>query len=126
MKLALKSNVNLAGLQPQMTVALLAVIGQIEALDPTCTEVMITSANDSVHGTNSLHSRDKICRALDFRTHNLFTGRVNYRQQLLLQLASELRAALPGFDVILESFGLPNEHLHVEWDPKPAPKTTTA
>lgn len=75
----------------------------------------ITSANDSKHGANSLHSRDGLCRALDFRTKDF-----PYREDdSLLEFVAKVKESLgQDFDVVLEDHGEINEHLHVEWDPK--------
>ena len=103
----LKHGVRLADLTPQMALAAIVVREVYRSLDPQCS-CTLTSANDSKHSEKSLHYQGF---ALDFRTHD-FTGD---KQELL----HELREALgPEFDVLLEGEGTPNEHLHVEWDPK--------
>jgi len=105
----LKPGVRLTGLQPQIVLAAVVVHSIMARSGMEC---IITSANDSTHGANSLHSRDGLCRAMDFRTKNYpFDKRA---------LAQEVRASLgPDFDVVLEDEGGPNEHMHVEYDPKP-------
>lgn len=74
---------------------------------------VVTSGNDSKHGADSLHPKD---RALDFRTRTIAEREDKFR------FRDTLRAALgPDFDVVLEDVGGPNEHLHAEYDPKAAP-----
>jgi len=72
------------------------------------TECVITSANDSTHSTLSLHYKGM---ALDFRTHD-YPGN---KQALLTKIKTNLGQ---DFDVVLEALGEPNEHLHLELDPK--------
>lgn len=113
MKLDLKSNVRLDGLQPQMVIALLVVMGEFELYTK---EVMITAANDSQHMPTSLHAKG---RALDFRTHDILPMMPqNNRTITLNQLKKKLQSVLHGYDVVLEDINTPNEHLHIEWDPK--------
>jgi hypothetical protein len=74
---------------------------------------VITSGNDSIHKVGSLHARDK---ALDFRTRTLADRADKFK------FRDAMRGLLgPGYDVILEDVGGPNEHLHVEYDPKGQP-----
>lgn len=106
MKLRIKEGVSLAGLSPQMVLA--AHVVALVYQDKGVAECWITSGCDGVHMHNSLHYLGK---ALDFRTKNLGAS-------LKPTIARDVQLALgAGFDVILESSGLPNEHLHVEWDP---------
>ncbi len=105
MSLQLKPGVRLTGLSPQMVLAALIVGGVYERHTTLCT---ITSGNDSAHGANSLHYRGN---ALDFRTKN-YVGNKG-------ALAFEIKEALgENYDVVLESLGTDNEHLHVEYQPK--------
>ena len=99
----LKAGVRLAGLQPQMVLAAM-VVNEIYG----DTECVITSANDSKHSAASLHYKG--C-ALDFRTHNYTNDKVYLRDKIKAALGQD-------FDVVLEAVGTPNEHLHVEYDPK--------
>ena len=102
-----KHGVKLADLKPQMALGAVVVRDVYAALDPNCSCTM-TSANDSKHGDGSLHYYGK---ALDFRTHDFSGDKARLR--------AEVKDALgPDFDVVLEGVGTPNEHLHVEWDPK--------
>ena len=107
----LKPGVRLKELQPQMALAAHVVDGVF--YDFSILECWITSANDGRHSPTSLHYRDGLCRALDFRTHQTdLDGRE-------VALRNEVKARLgDDFDVVLEDVGGPNEHLHVEYDPK--------
>jgi hypothetical protein len=70
-------------------------------------ECWITSANDSGHMIGSRHYDG---RGLDFRTHVIPHMR---RQEVREAIA---RALGPQFTVILEDFGGPNEHLHIQFN----------
>ncbi len=63
-------------------------------------DMLITSANDSVHMQGSKHYSDE---ALDFRTKHLSASE---KQKLVAEVKKRLG---PGYDVILET-----DHLHVE------------
>ena len=74
---------------------------------------VITSAQDGVHtAPNTLHPDGK---ALDFRGRNIS---VPQGQQLEVRVQ---RALGPDYDVDFETFrnNPGNNHLHVEYDPKP-------
>ena len=95
----IKSGVDLRGLTPQMAIAYTIACrcyGQYDCV--------ITSANDSKHGPNSLHYKGQ---ALDLRTRHLNGQGL---QAVYLKLKESLGEQ---FDVVLES-----DHIHVEWDPK--------
>lgn len=106
----LKRGVKLTGLTPQMAIANQIVNGVFKEFGVEC---VITSANDGTHGANSLHSRDGLCRAFDYRTHYVTLNgfEVKLRDEVKERLGDE-------FDVVMEGIGTPNEHLHVEHDPK--------
>lgn len=71
--------------------------------------IWVTSGNDSKHKDGSKHYVDA---ALDFRTKHLSL-------QQKTQLVRDVKKRLgEGYDVILESVGKVNEHLHIEYDPK--------
>ena len=99
----LKPGVRLTDLQPQVVLAAF-IVDEIYA-DAEC---VITSANDSKHSDASLHYKG--C-ALDFRTHNYSNDKGELRDRIKAALGQD-------FDVVLEAVGTPNEHLHLEWDPK--------
>ena len=102
----IKPGVNVAGLRPEMVLALIAaqrVYGEHDTV-PT-----ITSALDSKHGRGSLHFAGQ---ALDLRTKDLPAGAAPV---IFRQLADALG---DQYDVLLEGFGTANEHIHVEFQPK--------
>lgn len=74
-------------------------------------ELIVTSLNDGAHRQGSFHYKGE---AADLRTHNLpnSSARRNARDLLAGHLGKD-------FDVILEDLGGPNEHVHLELDPKP-------
>lgn len=103
----LKPGVNLKGLQPQMVLAAVVVNHVYETT--YALECTITSANDSTHSPHSLHYEGF---ALDFRTHNIPRDKLD-------EVVTEIKASLgAAFDVLLEGRDTPNEHIHVEYDPK--------
>lgn len=103
----LKPGVRLKDLSPQMV---LAVVVVNELYKKRGLECVVTSANDSKHMKGSLHY---VGQALDFRTHyQALNG-------LEIGLRNEIKECLgPDFDVVLEGVATPNEHIHIEWDPK--------
>ena len=72
-------------------------------------QVVITSANDSVHSVKSLHYTGF---AIDVRSKNLSPVE---KHAVLAKLKSLLDK---NYDIILESEGKTNEHFHIEYDPK--------
>jgi len=103
-----KAGVGLKKLQPQLV---LGIMLMKDILAKTCgptVDCVITSCNDGEHMQGSFHYSGK---AADFRTQH--TG-------MAKSFAEEARKELGplGFDVILEDLGQPNEHLHLEYDPK--------
>lgn len=78
------------------------------------TPLLVTSGNDSVHAKGSKHYTDE---ALDFRTKTLAA---DVKNQLLLAVRLRLGR---DYDCLIEDFGGPNEHLHIEYDPKEIPAT---
>lgn len=108
----LKQGVDLRGLHPCWGVAY-PIIQQIFADNGY--PCVVTSANDSRHGAASLHYKG--C-ALDLRTKHID---VRYTKDRIIQQVKERLGA--QFDVVFESDGKPNEHLHVEFDPKEPPRS---
>jgi hypothetical protein len=117
----LKPGVRLTDLSPQM--ALAAVVAEsvyrLHGLDP-----VITSANDSTHGAESLHYAG---RALDLRLPSRcaplpgLPEPTAFDSHLDEAIAAELREALANeFDVVLERHheNRWNWHVHLEFDPK--------
>jgi len=104
MSIQFKAGVRVRDLQPQTALAISVCysIYQDAGLDT----MTVTSINDGRHNANSYHYRG---RAFDLRTKGTGAGP---------SLASEIDRALRplGFDVLLEDFGGPNEHIHVEFD----------
>lgn len=104
--LLFKPGVSLKGLVPQMVVALQVAEGVFrEVVDAPC---VVTSANDSVHGANSLHYEG---RAVDLRVKHLIWGDDNVVSDRIRGILAPL-----GFDVLLEAQGTDNAHLHIELD----------
>ena len=95
----IKNGVDLRGLSPQMALAYTIACkcyGQYDCV--------ITSANDSKHGPNSLHYKGQ---ALDLRTRHL-------NGQGLQSVYHKLKESLGDqFDVVLEA-----DHIHIEFDVK--------
>ncbi len=95
----IKHGVDLRGLTPQMAIAYTIACkcyGQYDCV--------ITSANDSKHGPNSLHYKGQ---ALDLRTRHM-------NGQGLQAVYHKLKEELgEQFDVVLEQ-----DHCHIEWQPK--------
>lgn len=106
--LFIKPGVRLTDLCPQMVLASQVIDGVYTSFGVE--ECWITSANDSKHSDVSWHYKGRAC---DYRTHQL---ELNGQEQAL---RDEVKARLgQDFDVVLEGVGTPNEHLHVEYDPK--------
>jgi len=99
----LKHGVKLRGIRPEMVLGhgiVASVFDRYGLLG--CT---ITSANDSQHGSGSLHFNGS---ALDYRTRDF------YPEIDKTAFTSDIKDALgPEFDVVLES-----DHIHVEYQPK--------
>lgn len=105
--MSLKVGVDLRGLNPVWGIAFPIIKGVFSDYNTQC---IITSANDSKHGANSLHYKGK---ALDLRTKHVRDGITK------TAIVDKIKDALgPQFDIVLESLGLDNEHLHIEFDPK--------
>jgi hypothetical protein len=101
----LKEGVNLDGVHPMIFYAIFKA-GQI--WERHREDLVLTSVNDGVHPGGvrpSFHPRGL---AFDGRTHNLEAPMI---------ACEELAAALgPDFDVLLESQGTGNEHVHCQYD----------
>lgn len=104
--MAIKAGADLRGLKPQMAVAY--TIAAMVYLHKTGLPCVITSGTDGKHGPNSLHYRGL---ALDLRTRHLPVDQVHPVYLAIKQALGD------QFDVVLES-----DHLHLEFDPKEAPK----
>lgn len=77
------------------------------AYGATC---VITSGNDGVHKIGSFHYKDL---AIDLRSKNLPSDRI--KEGVLGKLRHKLGK---NYDVFWEYPGQPNEHFHIEYDPK--------
>jgi hypothetical protein len=103
----LKKGVKITNLTPQMVLAIRIVESVYQRLEPWY-DLTITSVDEGQHGPRTLHGKGL---AVDFRTKD-FNGN-KYKLQ------NEVKAALgDDFDVVLEDMHGPQEHLHVELDPK--------
>jgi hypothetical protein len=107
----LKLGVDLRGIHPVWGIAY-PIIQRV--FDQFGYECIVTSANDSKHGPNSLHYKGK---ALDLRTKHL---QVMDKGKLMQAIKSALG---PQFDVVFEAEGTANEHCHLEFDPKEPEKS---
>lgn len=105
MSISLKPGVKLAGLQPQIVLAI-TVAEHIWWLHGE-TPLVITSCNDGQHKEDSFHYRGL---AVDLRTKTLPE---NERTAAVKRLREALGTE---FDVLYENVGQPNEHVHVEHD----------
>lgn len=103
----LKENVRFGSNVFAMASAMIIVNDIFRELGQACT---ITSANDSQHGVGSLHSHDG---AIDIRSHDL--PNTAMKQKILTLMKGRLN---DGYDILLEGLNTPNEHYHLEWDPK--------
>lgn len=76
--------------------------------------VVLTSANDSTHGAQSLHYVD---RAVDVRIYGARPGGILAEgdpKEAAAAWVGRLRQRLgPDYDVLLEA-----DHIHIEWQPK--------
>jgi len=97
----LKPNVRLTDLKPQL---LIAIIIANDIYKRYSHELVLTSVDDSTHGTASLHDNGL---AVDLRTYYFLPTEIK-------QVVNELRNSLNSeFDVVLEK-----DHIHIEYDPK--------
>jgi hypothetical protein len=93
---------------PKTTIIAVAFLNAAHVLNVDA-QLLVTSGNDGVHMTGSRHYQD---RALDFRTKDLPAA---VKRQLV---AAVLQRLGPDYQAFLEDVGGPNEHLHIEHDPK--------
>ncbi len=78
-------------------------------------EVEITSGNDGRHSLTSLHYDDN---AVDIDTQDAGKA-AEWTDQHKVVIRNEIKERLGlDFDVILEGVGTPNEHLHIEKQPR--------
>ncbi len=100
----IKSNV-----RPRALWIVVAVANQAQIEGRT---VVITSGNDSTHKTGSLHYSGN---AIDIRSKSFESAAAKHAF-----LAAVLKRLGPGYEGFLEDEGGPNEHFHIEYDPKSA------
>lgn len=116
-RIVMKPGVRVRDIRPEMVLGITIAAGCWGWLG--LTTLTVTSVNDSKHGPNSLHYKGA---AADLRTKDI--GQAGDpqnapRRAVLDRLVSSLCASLGAdFDVVLENFGGPNEHIHVEYDPR--------
>lgn len=104
--LSFKPGVRIKDLVPQMLIALRIVEEEFTRYG---LDTVITSGNDGFHKEHSKHYYGE---AFDFRTKHSGNLGANIAQAIRFKLAPL------GFDVLYEYAGQPNEHIHVEYDPK--------
>ena len=100
----LKVGVGLTGLQPQVVLGLMLVEQAFAAAGAEC---IVTSINDGQHKADSFHSRGL---AADLRIKHI------HPDQKAAVVAHITDLLGPEWDVLWESQGLANEHIHLEWD----------
>lgn len=93
------------GVKPKILVILAAVANASQALDH---DVVVTSGNDSTHMTGSKHYRYE---ALDIRSKNFPSAKA--KREFIRAVQKRLG---PSYQIILESEGRMNEHIHIEYD----------
>lgn len=101
------SSVRFKRFTPEM-IALLPIVALAFAKHAPGKEIVITSANDGTHKTDSYHYTDY---AYDFRSHDLTAAQKN---AILVELKARL--AGQGYDVLLEGVGTDMEHFHIEYN----------
>ncbi len=109
----LKTGVRLAGLRPQMLVAWMVAKEEFARYG---VEFIVTSVNDSNHGYGSLHFSGG---AFDARTKHIDNTDGLSAYDVKHRIWDAIRKNLGvEFDVLLEFVGRPNEHIHIEYQPK--------
>lgn len=93
-------------LRPEIVLALIAINDAYREIGCDCV------LRYGIDGEHSVGSEHYVGLAVDIRTHNVPPEQ---RENLI----KRIRVALgPDYDVLWEARGTPNEHLHVEFDPK--------
>lgn len=101
----LKQGATIYGIRPEMVMCDGTVTAIFNKRNYYC---MVTSGVGKKHSQKSLHY---VGYALDYRTKHL-------PEDVKQEILKEIKEALPCCDVILEHLGEPQEHIHVEYDPK--------
>ena len=104
--LKLKPEVRFHDAQQALAIIAIAVENAFRSLGH---DAIVTAAADGAHKPDSFHYRGL---ALDFRTKHVTIPSTK------AEIVARVRDALPQCDVLFENEGTPNEHLHVEYDPK--------
>ena len=105
MALKFKEGVTLRGLKAETLLAMQVATDVVKEQEGK--DCIITSITDGVHSKGSVH---KDGYAFDMRAHHLSNPS---------KVAAALKARLTsGYDVLLESIGKPNMHIHVELSPE--------
>lgn len=107
----LKEGVSTRGISPELQIALF-ICNEVYATHGV--NMVITSLVDGKHSLKSKHWTGD---AADLRTHNLPT---HVDPQTVVKDIKE-RLNSSDYDVILEDYNGPNEHIHCEFDPKGGP-----
>lgn len=100
--------------KPGVTPKLVEMVGKLAFMVKDITnpaEVVITAGTNGTHMAGSKHYSGE---AFDVRTHNFANDTDRHAFYILL-----CQQFGPDYDVIFEGKGTPNEHIHVEYDPKP-------
>ena len=104
----LKAGVDIKGIKAEMVFGIVIVDSVFE--DKGVYETIVTSVKDGKHKPGSLHYSGL---AADFRSKHI-SGLV-----LKNAIVESIKSSLGDqWDVLLEHLGKPNEHIHVEFDPK--------
>lgn len=106
---SIKHGTVLYGLQPEMAFCHTFVMAVYKSHSIPCIPTSITGKK---HGTGSLHP---VGYAVDYRTKHILGAN---RRQVIDLLVKDLKNALPCCDVIFEYEDEPEEHIHIEFDPK--------
>lgn len=111
--LSVKRGVQLAGLQTEILLAVVAVERILDTLRLPC---VITSGHDTTqHKTDSLHYQGL---AVDIRLPSFYNPSPNLNEHVVESIKQALGEE---YDVILEE-----NHIHIEFDPKPIKLTSEA
>jgi hypothetical protein len=102
----LKPGVRVVGVKPEIVLAMSVADSVFRSI---AVEMVVTACIDGQHKAGSLHYPGL---AFDARSHDLEPA---LRQKVRDGIAAALG---PDFDVLFEDPGTPNEHLHVEFQPK--------
>lgn len=103
----LKHSVKLDCIKPEILVGLMVAYSVFREFGHDC---ILTSVNDSTHSKKSLHYEGL---AIDLRSRHIES---TARKMEILGICKTLMDK--QFDIILEGLDTPNEHYHLEYDPK--------